>query len=259
MSPEASPRDFAELVFREDGTPFAPQYDDVYCSSSGAGQASLVFVEGNGVRHRLRAEGQLAILETGFGLGLNLAATLHAALQVNRPVALQYHAIELHPVRPADLERAQYQFGAELAAEDLDGEEAASALTQAYSQLLESGTAELQLGKVTVRLELSIGDGAAALSTFQAKYDAVYLDGFAPSRNPDLWSGPVFREIARLSRRGTSIATYTVAQAVRQGLEAVGFEVEKVLGFGDKRYRLMGSFVDGAARGSVPSDGNPES
>ncbi|HZR69172.1 MAG TPA: MnmC family methyltransferase, partial [Burkholderiales bacterium] len=69
-----------------------------------------------------------------------------------------------------------------------------------------------------------------------------YLDGFAPSRNPELWSAVIMRELARLAARGATLATWTVAREVRERLAAAGFEVEKRPGFGRKREMLAGRF-----------------
>ena len=70
-----------------------------------------------------------------------------------------------------------------------------------------------------------------------------FLDGFAPSHNPDMWSDGVFREVARLSQKGTRLATFTAASAVRRGLVNVGFDMVKMPGFGRKREMLTGIFL----------------
>lgn len=248
--------EFAELVFGEDGTPFAPRYQDVYRSRSGAGQGALVFVEGSDVRNRLRADGRLSILETGFGLGLNFAATLQAALELGESVSLRYDAIELHPTSPTDFERAQRDFAEESGAPP-DEQGIAKQLTELYSILLRDGTARVLMGgRVELVARLVIGDGAEALATLSGPFDALYLDGFAPSRNPGLWTAPVFQALAKLARPGTTIATYTVARPVRLGMAAAGFRVEKILGFGSKKFRLIGEYAP-ATHGSAPP-GQPE-
>ena len=69
----------AVRAFNADGTPFAPAYDDIYHSASGAlGQAEHVFLGGNGLPQRWRGTRRYTILETGFGLGLNFLATWQA-------------------------------------------------------------------------------------------------------------------------------------------------------------------------------------
>ena len=39
-----------------------------------------------------------------------------------------------------------------------------------------------------------------------------FLDGFAPSKNGSIWSEDVFKQIARLSRVGTIVRTYSCAK-----------------------------------------------
>ena len=73
--------------------------------------------------------------------------------------------------------------------------------------------------------------------------DAWLLDGFAPAKNVDMWSSQVFAHIASLSKENTTFATFTSASAVRRGLQAAGFTVEKHAGFGKKREMLSGVFT----------------
>jgi tRNA 5-methylaminomethyl-2-thiouridine biosynthesis bifunctional protein len=70
--------------------------------------------------------------------------------------------------------------------------------------------------------------------------DALYLDGFSPAKNPDLWSPRVCRNLARLAKPDATLATWSVAGSVRQALGEAGFVVEKRPGFGKKRQMLTG-------------------
>src|SRR5690606_9194499 len=72
--------------------------------------------------------------------------------------------------------------------------------------------------------------------------DAWFLDGFAPAKNPGMWTPQLFRSIARLSKSGSTFATFTSAGLVKRGLRDVGFRVEKVPGHGSKRAMLRGEF-----------------
>jgi tRNA 5-methylaminomethyl-2-thiouridine biosynthesis bifunctional protein len=57
-----------------------------------------------------------------------------------------------------------------------------------------------------------------------------------------MWSAELFEFMADHSRPGAKVATFTVAGAVRRGLEASGFEVAKHPGFGRKRDCLRGTY-----------------
>ena len=99
-------------------------------------------------------------------------------------------------------------------------------------------------GRVT--LTLLLGDAAVMLKQLNAEADAFFLDGFAPARNPAMWTEPVFHEIARLAKPGATLATYSVAASVREGLGAAGFTVEKLQGFAGKREMLVGRYAGSA-------------
>lgn len=223
--------DWARLEYLEDGTPFAARYGDVYCSRSGRGQAAEVFVGGNRVVERCDAARSFAILETGLGLGLNLAATLDALGGVERsaPLRLRYAAIELHPVHPEDLARVHRDALV------------ARPFLEVYPVLVREGRATLLIGgTLEVELELVLGDGAAALARLEGPFDALYLDGFAPARNQGMWNPEVYGELARLAPPGATLATYSAASAVREGLTEAGFAVSRVAGFAHKRHRIVG-------------------
>lgn len=64
--------------------------------------------------------------------------------------------------------------------------------------------------------------------------DAWYLDGFAPSKNPDMWTDNLFANLYRLSRPEGTLATFTAAGFVRRGLADAGFAMLRVRGHGKK-------------------------
>ena len=221
----------------EDGTPFQPLYGDVYCSRSGAEQARCVFVEGTALVDGLVDRGRAVVLETGFGLGLTAAAALDAAADAARirgasGVELRFVSIELHPVEPAALTRAHAALGLSTPGHAL--------VQSGYPALLERGLFEAAGDGWTASVELVRGDGARALAGLDLAADALFLDGFAPDRNPGLWNDAVFGELARLAAPGARIATYTVARRVRDGLARAGFDVARLPGYGRKRHRLVG-------------------
>ena len=86
-----------------------------------------------------------------------------------------------------------------------------------------------------VELLLALGDIADWLPEIVASVDAFFLDGFAPDRNPAMWQPRVFKALGRLAAPGATVATWSVASAVREGLVAAGFEVRNAPGSGGKR------------------------
>jgi tRNA 5-methylaminomethyl-2-thiouridine biosynthesis bifunctional protein len=236
--------DPAEIEFGDDGTPRSPRYDDVYHSAdSGPGQARHVFLGGNALPGRWAGRRDFTILELGFGLGVNFLATWRAWRDdPARPRTLHYVAIDRHPPAPDALRVALARYGefADLARELVD--RFPPALPGTHLRVFDDGR---------VRLTLVLDDVESALRRLEATADAIYLDGFAPARNPEMWSARVLRGVARHSRRGATVATWSAARSVHDGLREAGFDVERRDGFGAKRDMLAGVY---APRGDAPGD-----
>lgn len=211
-----------------DGTPRSPRFDDIYRSAAGGlQQARHVFLQGCGLPAGWSGQPQWRILETGFGLGLNFLAAWHAwRNDPQRPRLLHFASIEAWPVGAEDLQRA--------AAETPELAPLADALAAQWSGLT-PGFHRLAFEEGRVLLTLCIGDIAPMLREQAFRADSVFLDGFSPDRNPEMWTPAVLKAVARLCRRGATLATWTVAGPVRRDLQACGFEVEKRPGLAPKR------------------------
>ena len=223
----------AKLERTPEGIPYAPDFGDIYHSSAGGlAQARHVFLAGNGLPERWRDRASFTILETGFGLGLNFLAAWDALRADPRgPARLHFVSVERHPFRAADLAEALAPF------EEL--QPLATALVAAWPPPL-AGFHRLAFDGGRVQLTLLAGDARELLPQLEARADALFLDGFSPARNPEMWSPEVVRELARLAAPGATLATWTVAGGVRAALADAGFPVEKREGFGPKREMLCG-------------------
>ncbi|MDB5903713.1 MAG: h16 [Betaproteobacteria bacterium] len=226
----------AELGFDSNGTPYSAVYGDVYHSAdSGPGQARHVFVGGNGLPHAWAGTRVFTILETGFGLGLNFLATwAEWRDDPARPARLHYVSIEKHPFDRDALERVHRQHP-ELAP-------LAAQLHAAWPALVR-GVHRLHFESGRVTLTLAFGEIGEMAPRLRLCADAIYLDGFAPQRNPDMWSPRLMKRLARLAHPGTTVATWSTAATVRAGLEAAGFALVKRPGFGHKREMLTGCYA----------------
>ncbi|MGG1945414.1 bifunctional tRNA (5-methylaminomethyl-2-thiouridine)(34)-methyltransferase MnmD/FAD-dependent 5-carboxymethylaminomethyl-2-thiouridine(34) oxidoreductase MnmC [Trinickia sp. NRRL B-1857] len=229
----------AILAFRDDGTPFSPTYDDIYHSAAGAfAQAEHVFLRGNGLPERWRTRRLFTIAETGFGIGGNFLATWAAwRADPNRCERLAFVSIEKHPFSAADLKALHARIVADATLAAL-----AAQLTQAWP-MLTPGVHRLAFEDGRVTLTIAFGDALELLPKLWLRADAFYLDGFSPAKNPDLWSPPVFKALARIAGEGATLATYSSAGEVRRGLVDAGFECEKAQGFTGKRTMLVGRFM----------------
>jgi len=233
----------------QDGQPVSRRFGDVYFSrESGIAETRHVFLDGNRLRERWAAlppGGRFTIGETGFGTGLNFCA----AWQLWEGVAaqdavLRYVSFERFPLSPDELARA-LALWPELAPY-------ARALVAQYTALA-PGWHRFHFANSRVLLTLAIGDANAMLNELVGRCDAWFLDGFAPAKNPELWTARLLGAIGARSNAGATLATYSVAAMVREGLHAAGFRVDKAPGFGRKREMLVGERGGGAATPSQAS------
>lgn len=236
----------AQVHFNESGTPVADHFDDVYFSNdSGIDETQHVFVAGNDLAERWQQwrNPTFIIAETGFGTGLNFLVAMRAfnefkAANPNNPLKhLYFITTEKFPLPQQDMQRALEAFPA------LKNE--AQALAALYPMGLE-GCHRLHFDSHSTTLDLWIGDVHELLpqwhSPVNGLVDAWFLDGFAPSKNPDMWTDALFSQMARLSKTGTTFGTFTAAGIVKRGLAGVGFDIKKRKGFGRKRDMLTGVF-----------------
>ena len=230
----------AEPAAAGDGTPFSTVYNDVYHTAHGGlAQARHVFLAGNDLPARWMDADNFVICETGFGLGLNFFATWQAWRDSGAKCRLHFVSVEKHPFRQDDL--------AGLLAPHSELAPLANELLRQWPPLT-PGLHRLHFDKDMITLSLLLGDAQDVLPGFPAEVDAVYLDGFAPSRNPELWSSALLGTLTRLCKRQATLATWSVAGKVRRALEESGWQLKRQPGFGGKREMLTGRLEDRLAQ-----------
>ena len=224
------------LQWRADGVPHSPRFSDIYHTETGAlAQARHVFLGGCGLPGAWANRPQWRILETGFGLGLNFLTSWQAWKQdPSRPSLLHFVSVEAYPVSREDILRASARY-----------EELAPLARQLADQWhgLLPGFHRLAFEGGRVLLTLCIGDVRPMLRAqrhFEA--DSIFLDGFSPERNPDMWSPDVLKGVTRFARVGSRLATWTVARALRDGLQQLGWQPRKLQGLAPKRDCLGAAF-----------------
>lgn len=235
----------ARAAFAADGTPVSDLYGDVYHSAAGGeAQARHVFLDGTGLPGRWRGRERFTVLELGFGFGLSFLVTWQAWREdPMRCARLDFVSVEKHPFAARDLAllHERHPALAPLARE----------LRDAWPMLLPGfHRMEFEAGRVV--LTLALGDVAEVLPQLQGRADAVFLDGFSPAKNPEMWAGQAMRQVARLCAPGAVAATWSVAALVRDGLARAGFEIEKRPGFARKGEMLVARPRPRAVRGPMP-------
>lgn len=253
--------------------PVSGEFGDVYFShADGLAESRHVFLAHNQLPERLAnlADKQcFTVAELGFGTGLNFLATwqLWRQLRAQQPhltsVRLHFITTEKYPIPFNDLMQILSlwaQRAPELA-------EIVEQLLASYPPLI-AGCHRLNFIDDNVTLDIWLGDAAHSLASLGALdtldteaaikhpyIDAWFLDGFAPSCNETLWADTIFTQMQRLSRVGTTAATYSSAGIVKRGLQTHGFEINKVKGFGRKREMLtavMAGITDFLPTESLP-------
>lgn len=231
-------------------TPVSKRFGDIYFSKDdGLEESRHVFLNGNNlpIRWQTLSPGEdFTIIETGFGTGLNFLCAVELWLQcAPNDARLHYLSVEKYPLQRHQIHRALsfWPILQPLAAELIDH----------YPPAVE-GVHRRWLFDDRVALTLVFDDALRGLESLAGsdhpdffdlgnpRADAWFLDGFSPAKNPQLWSASLFQQIARLSSADTTLATFTVARSVRDGLDAVGFSLHKTPGFGAKRDMLCGRY-----------------
>ncbi|TVP44385.1 MAG: bifunctional tRNA (5-methylaminomethyl-2-thiouridine)(34)-methyltransferase MnmD/FAD-dependent 5-carboxymethylaminomethyl-2-thiouridine(34) oxidoreductase MnmC [Halomonas sp.] len=219
-----------------EGAPHSAAFDDVYFTrGDGRAETEHVFLGANRLPERFAAwhlARPFVIGETGFGTGLNMLCAW-LCFEQHAPPRARLHLLstEKFPLERSALEQALASWPS----------------LAAYAQVLcdqwpaaVSGIHRLHLTE-RVTLDLHFGDTTERLEQLDGQVDAWFLDGFAPSKNPDMWQPELFNAMAARSRPGATFATFTCAGIVKRGLKAAGFAWQKVLGYGRKREMLAGS------------------
>lgn len=205
------------VTWTDQGLPVSAAFDDPFFTG-GTGEVAHVFLAGNDLPARLRPDFHVA--ELGFGTGLNLVMLAQAWTGLG---VVRFTSFEAFPMAPEDMARALAPFGLPLA----------GALVAAWAA---SEGPHRRLSLPGIAAEIVIGDARETMPGWDGRADAWFLDGFAPAKNPDLWSGALMDQVARHTAPGGTAATYTAAGHVRRALAAAGFTVERRPGFGRKKH-----------------------
>ncbi|MHC4263961.1 MAG: MnmC family methyltransferase [Planctomycetota bacterium] len=180
-------------------------------------EARLRFAQAAGL-DRVPAGACVELLDLGCGFGHNLAAAEELAHA--RGFELSVLALERDPRVWAAAEH--------LPPDPAYGFEAAR---RRVRERLERGAAgwELRFGPAELE-ERTLG---------QRRFDAVFLDGYAPSTADSLWEAEFLARVARRLRPGGLVTTYTASSRIRAAFMAAGLEV----GVGPRVGRRVGGTV----------------
>ena len=198
-----------------------PHWQEQYHSLHGALQEAYhVFIH-QGLRcfsHR-----EIALLEVGFGTGLNALITLMEA--PGQGLSVAYTALEAYPVTRPEWEALDYG----RLFPETGAPQAYATLHQAAWETGVPVTDVFRLHKRRMDFR-ELNDAGA--------YDLVYFDAFGARVQPELWTEAVFASMYRALRPGGCLVTYAAKGSVRRAMQAVGFRVERLPGPPGKREML---------------------
>ena len=232
----------AKIHFNQENTPVSDKFDDVYFSNQdGLAETHYVFLEGNQLWERWvnYQEAHFVIAETGFGTGLNFFAvtTLFREFRQKHPDSplkrLYFISFEKYPLLLDALQQAHLAYPQFSHLAQHLQQHWLNPIQGCYRFHFDETTLDLWFGDVAENLP-QLGD------YMNSKIDAWFLDGFAPSKNPDMWNEQLYQQMFRFTKLQGTFATFTAASAVRKGLENAGFNIKKRKGFGKKRECLSG-------------------
>jgi tRNA 5-methylaminomethyl-2-thiouridine biosynthesis bifunctional protein len=217
---------------------YSEKFQDIYFNEEGIEESQYVFIEGNQLHERFMLPKDFSVCELGFGTGLNFLLTAKIFLEKNQDHTLYYYSIEKYPLKPAEIQKALNRF--------LEISLQLKGLIDLFKKIYYpiEGFSTVYLHP-RIRLTLMIGDVVDMLRLIpdNSKFDAWYLDGFAPSKNPEMWREEIYQEMARLSYNQTTFATFSSAGIVKRGLIKNGFIIQKRKGFKNKKEMLCGYFL----------------
>lgn len=211
-----------EIIITADGstTIHLAEWNENYHSKHGAIQeANHVFIK-MGLALFLNSK-SIALLEVGFGTGLNALLTLLYAeknkLQVN------YEALEAYPLTNDELQSINFPEQLQLDRSLFDQ------LHKVEWELTQQVTPNFCLKKRNQFFH-QISDNS--------RFDLIYFDAFGPRVQPELWTAGVFKLMFQALKPKGVLVTYSSNSNARRAMQEVGFLVEKLPGPPGKREML---------------------
>ena len=212
---------------------YHPQYRQHFHTLAGArSEAEKKFVEASGLRRLLREYNCVRLLDVGFGLGYNTLAAINAAEEV-KSGKLQITALE----------------------NDIRVLRAASGLFPQNSReraLIESLPDCGNWRSDFAEVQLLTGDARRSVAELRDKFDCVFMDGFSPDKNPELWTYDFIRELCGILDENGLLVTYSSAYPVRGAMLRCGLAVGETDSFGRKRGGTIAAFKKNCYFNNLP-------
>ena len=150
------------------------------------------------------------ILEVGFGTGLNFLL-LYDFLK-KRNIKVDYHTIEPNPLNDSVLEKLNFS-------------KIIGSVDEIFKIIHKSKTDELVEIDKKITFLKSV-DTIENIKLKERKYDIIFFDAFAPSKQPDIWSYNNLNKIHSSMGEDSILVTYCSSGKFKKTLHDLGFKVE---------------------------------
>ena len=214
-----------KIILTDDGstTIHLPEWNECYHSTKGAIQeAKHVFIK-NGLSTINKNE--IAILEIGFGTGLNAFITYLEAKA--KELSIKYIGVEAFPVSEAEIQQMNY-------VNELQAQEFQSVFEKMHEVPWE------EENSIDANFTLFKNQIDFREVNFLNKFDIIYFDAFGYQFQPELWTQDVFQKMYDALYPEGLLVTYAARGVLKRNMQNVGFQVLKKSGPPGKREMMVG-------------------
>lgn len=222
-----------QIITTKDGskTIFIPEWNEQYHSTHGAIQESQHVFLKNGLHYFLSENNpeNIAILEIGFGTGLNALLTLLESEKFH--LQITYQGVEKFPVSFEEIEKLNY-----------DEQLGISTSASIFYKLHTSPWEEEYLVSNHFQLKKQQKDFSEIKD--ENTFDIIYFDAFGARVQPELWTETIFKAMYKALKTGGVLVTYSAKGSVKRAMRSVGFAVSRLEGPPGKRHMLRAIKLD---------------
>jgi tRNA U34 5-methylaminomethyl-2-thiouridine-forming methyltransferase MnmC len=211
-----------DIIKTGDGshTLYLKSLDETYHSRRGAVEESQYVYIKHGL-DRLQNKESLNVLEVGFGTGLNIILTCIYAQKMKKPISVT--TLEPYPIQDSSV--LNY-------CQELHFSE------KVFHHMHHSKFDEV----ITLNDYVSLEKKKTRLENFtpSKRFDVVYFDAFAPSKQSEIWSKSNLQKCFLCLNNGGVLTTYCAQGQFKRDLKAVGFTLENPPGPLGKKEMTVG-------------------